>query len=163
MIGTQFRFWKVHRTPIVMAFIDRVPYCSEPRPTSCSIPVKASILSRVLLLPTLPLYTCVIFPVGSGLSLGLAFHAIRSNSISFLMSRDSIFNAKADLPVATRRRSLYGGERNPSRCLPWWVSDWGMGTRVFIHKQVVRSVQKLSWKFWALLKCSEPPDKAPWL
>ncbi|XP_069446573.1 zinc finger protein 69 homolog B isoform X11 [Ovis canadensis] len=58
--------------------------------------------------------------LGSGLSLGLAFHAIRSNSISFLMSRDSVFNAKADLPVATRRRSLYGGERNPSRCLPWF-------------------------------------------
>nr|KAF6449480.1 zinc finger protein 354C [Rousettus aegyptiacus] len=44
-------------------------------------------------------------------------HAVHSNYVSFLMSRDSILNAKGDLPVAARKRSLPGGRRGLSRRL----------------------------------------------
>lgn len=91
------------------------------------------------------------------LSSGVALHAICSNSISLLMSRDSIFNAKVDLQVATWRRSLYGGKRNPSRYLRRWVSDWGVGTSVFIHEQVMRSALKTFLEILSLIEMLRTP------
>lgn len=54
-------------------------------------------------------------------------------------------------------RSLYGGKRNPSRYLPRWVSDWGVGTSVFIHEQVMRSTLKTFLEILSLIEMLRTP------
>lgn len=150
--GSQFRVWGTNRPVEVEPCISSELRPPHSNPSRAPRPPEKHPCSQ---LPRLPSphhgFWC--------LSSGVALCTTRSIPIPFFTSRDSILNAKGDLPVAARRRSLHRGQGSPSRCLCRWVSGWGMGggrRAVLTHEQVMR---KQHWEKFPGNSEPGPPDR----